>query len=145
MVTDSGVSVVIPAYNAAQTLAETLESALAQTYRAIEVLVIDDGSTDETAAIVERYAAQDGRVRLLRNAENAGVSCARNRGVRAAVYPWIAFLDSDDRWRPEKLERQLTAVQRHPACALCFTSTAYTDEAGRRLSYILQSPPRVTY
>lgn len=101
------VSVVIPAYNAEETLAKTLESVLQQTVPAGEIIVVDDGSRDATCTVVEQFGE---RVRLIRQ-ENAGPSAARNHGIREARYGWIALLDADDTWFPEKLEAQL------PHCA----------------------------
>lgn len=109
----SEVSVVIPAYNAAATLPTTLCSVQAQTLRDIEILVVDDGSTDETAEIAEAAAALDTRVRVIRQ-ENAGVAGARNAGVAVSTARWIAPLDADDLWHPEKLERQLRAAREAP-------------------------------
>jgi glycosyltransferase involved in cell wall biosynthesis len=97
------VSVIIPAYNAAAHVDRTIESALAQTCAPREILVIDDGSTDNTAGVVSRYPAP---VRLLRQA-NGGPGAARNRGAREAKGEWLALLDADDVWLPHKLERQL--------------------------------------
>jgi glycosyltransferase involved in cell wall biosynthesis len=97
------VSVIIPAYNAEPFVAETVESVLHQTYQDLEIIVVDDGSTDRTAAALEEFGD---RVRVLRQA-NAGVAAARNAGVRMASGSWIAFLDADDLWLPHKLERQL--------------------------------------
>ncbi len=97
------VSVIIPAYNAERFLRETVDSALNQTYRDTEVLVIDDGSTDETPGILDAYGD---RIRVLRQA-NQGRAAACNAGVETARGEWIAFLDADDLWLPEKLERQM--------------------------------------
>jgi len=141
----SGISVVIPAYNAERTLREALESALAQTLSPVEILVIDDHSDDNTAAVAEEYCLRDSRVRLICNEDNIGVSASRNRAVKEAVGEWIAFLDSDDRWRGDKLERQLTAVEKFPECAICFTATAYVGDAGQQTDYVLHAPARVTY
>lgn len=102
----STVSVVIPAYNASRTLGETLRSAMAQTHAELEILVVDDGSTDETVQVAEELAALDGRIRLLRQA-NAGVAAARNAGIAASSGEFIAPLDADDLWHPAKIERQL--------------------------------------
>jgi glycosyltransferase involved in cell wall biosynthesis len=97
-------SVIIPAYNSAATLDLAIESAAAQTIPPAEIIVVDDGSTDDTAAVASRHSPL---VRLIRQA-NAGAGAARNTGVRASSGEWIAFLDADDTWLPEKLERQLT-------------------------------------
>lgn len=106
------VSVVIPAFNAQRFLARTLASALAQTYKNIEVLVIDDGSTDDTRSIIEEFAASDGRVRSIRT-QNRGVALARNLGIQNARGSYIAFLDADDLWHPTKIERQVEAIDVH--------------------------------
>ena len=117
------VSVITPAFNAARFLADTIQSVRNQTYRDWELLVVDDGSTDATVAIVERFAAEDSRIRLLQQA-NAGPSAARNRGMHAARGDYFAFLDSDDQWLPEFLEHQLDVFARYPDTALV-TANAY--------------------
>ncbi len=114
---ESTVSVVVPTFNRRELVASALASVRAQTRPADEVLLVDDGSTDGTAAMVEERFPE---VRLLRQ-ENAGVSAARNRGVRAAKGRWVAFLDSDDEWLPAKLERQLAALAADPESRLCHT------------------------
>lgn len=97
------VSVIIPAYNAADCVGRAIESALAQTYPPLEILVVDDGSKDNTAEVVARYPAP---VRLIRQA-NGGTGAARNRAAREARGSWLAWLDADDSWEPTKLERQV--------------------------------------
>ena len=109
------ISVVIPAYNAAGFIAETIASAQAQTYAPLEVIVVDDGSVDDTA----RVAAALG-CRVIRQA-NGGVCAARNAGILAANGNWIALLDHDDIWLPTKLERQVAAAQRCPDVSLIAT------------------------
>jgi glycosyltransferase involved in cell wall biosynthesis len=104
------VSVVIPAYNASATLDETLRSVRSQTHRALEIILVDDGSTDDTGAIARRHAAIDDRVRVLAQ-HNAGLAAARNEGWRRARSELIAFLDADDLWAPTKIERQVQAMQ----------------------------------
>jgi glycosyltransferase involved in cell wall biosynthesis len=105
------VSVVIPAYNAAATLDETLQSVRSQTHRALEIIVVDDGSTDDTRAIAERHAAVDNRVQVFTQ-DNAGVAAARNAGWRRARSHLIAFVDADDLWAPTKIERQIDTLRR---------------------------------
>lgn len=114
MTADSRVSVIVPAYNAARWIGRTLHNVLQQTHRDIEVLVVDDGSRDDTARIVEQHARADGRIRLLTQA-NAGVSAARNLGLRQAAGAYVAPLDADDLWHPTKLEKQLTCLAAQPA------------------------------
>jgi glycosyltransferase involved in cell wall biosynthesis len=106
------VSVIIPTYNRADLLPRALNSVLQQTFVDFEVLVVDDGSTDKTAALMAKYQERDDRVRYLDQPQNAGVSAARNRGLREARGVFMAFLDSDDEWLPYKLERQVALFQR---------------------------------
>lgn len=103
------VSVVIPAYNAAATLDETLRSVRSQTHRALEIIVVDDGSTDHTRLVAEHHAATDDRVQIICQA-NAGVAAARNTGWNRARSELIAFIDADDLWAPTKIERQVQAL-----------------------------------
>ena len=109
------VSVIMPAYNAETTLPQAVDSALRQTEPRLEVLVIDDASTDGTAAVAEELAARDSRVRLLRSPENRGPAAARNRGLAAAEGAWIALLDADDEFAPERLETLLATGDSHGA------------------------------
>ncbi|TQQ82509.1 glycosyltransferase [Halonotius roseus] len=102
------VSVIIPTYNRDEILPRAVDSALAQTVADIEVLVVDDGSSDGTQAVVE--AIEDSRVRYLAHDTNRGVSAARNTGITAASGEYVAFLDSDDEWLPRKLDRQLSVL-----------------------------------
>jgi glycosyltransferase involved in cell wall biosynthesis len=110
------VSVVIPAFNAAPYLRETIRSALAQTHRPAEIIVVDDGSTDATASIANRFGS---RVRVI-SRDHAGIGAARNAGVRAARGELIAFLDADDVWEPEKLARQVQLLAANPTLDLVF-------------------------
>lgn len=110
------VSVIIPAYNAEAYLAETIESARAQTFRSFEILVIDDGSSDNSADVAERFTPQ---VRVLRK-KNGGPASARNLGIRESSGKYIAFLDSDDLWMPDKLARQVAYFESHPAVGLLY-------------------------
>lgn len=103
------VSVIIPTYNRARYVTEAIDSVLAQTYQDYEVIVIDDGSTDNTREVLEPYMD---RIRYIRQ-ENAGVSAARNRGIGEAQGQWLAFLDSDDIWLPEKLESHTAFIVEH--------------------------------
>jgi glycosyltransferase involved in cell wall biosynthesis len=125
------VSVVIPAYDASATIGETLLSVRSQTYRMLEILVIDDGSTDGTADIVSAHAASDSRIRLVRQ-KNCGVAAARNRGIEEAAAGLVAFVDADDLWAPHKVEKQIAALRKEgPSVALVYTWFAYIDAASR--------------
>jgi glycosyltransferase involved in cell wall biosynthesis len=124
------VSVVIPAYNAAATLDETLHSVRTQTHRALEIIVVDDGSTDTTRALAERHAAADGRLRVLHQA-NAGVAAARNTGWQHARSDLIAFVDADDLWAPTKIDKQLRALLAGgERCGLAYCWMSRIDAAG---------------
>lgn len=101
-------SVVIPTFNRAHVLGRAIESVLGQTYHDLELIVVDDGSVDDTEAIVGKIT--DTRLRYVRQPKNRGVSAARNRGIEEARGEWLAFLDSDDLWLPQKLERQFAAL-----------------------------------
>jgi glycosyltransferase involved in cell wall biosynthesis len=120
------VSVIIPAYNAAAYIGQALESAFAQTFQDFEVLVVDDGSTDETASIVASFGD---RVNYLRQ-DNAGSAKARNLGIRKSRGLFIAFLDADDLWLPDKLARQVALMREQPEVGMVFTKHINFDETG---------------
>lgn len=122
------VSVIIPSYNCELYIAETLESILDQTFRGIEIIVVDDGSTDKTRQIVASYGAP---VRIITQS-NAGVCAARNRGIREAAGQYICLMDHDDYWFPEKLALQLEQMHRHPEVGLVYSTFAWwnPDENG---------------
>jgi glycosyltransferase involved in cell wall biosynthesis len=131
------VSVIVPAYNASGTIAATVDSVLAQTFDDFELLVIDDGSTDDTAEIVARR--DDPRINCVRT-ENGGVSVARNRGLDIARGTYVAFLDADDAWRPRKLERQRGALTDSLDAGLCFAATEHADDELRPVA--MHAAPR---
>jgi glycosyltransferase involved in cell wall biosynthesis len=120
------VSVVIPAYNSAQYLGEAVQSIFDQTFDNYEIIVVDDGSTDNTRELVESYG---GRIRYVRQ-ENGGASKARNRGIAEARGTYIAFLDADDCWEPEKLEKQINILESNPNLGMVFTDAVGFDENG---------------
>lgn len=112
------VSVIVPTYNRAHLLPECLDSILSQSFRDFEIVVIDDGSTDNTKALVNSYIARfEGKIRYFYQ-RNMGAAAARNRGIKVAAGELIAFCDSDDAWLPGKLERQVAALTANPACAM---------------------------
>ena len=121
-------SVVIPAYNVEPFIEAAVRSALAQTLEDLEVIVVDDGSKDATAARVEQIA--DPRLRQIRQ-RNAGLAGARNSGIKAARGRYVGFLDGDDLWFREKAERQITAMEQDPTLGLTFSYSQYIDEAGQ--------------
>jgi glycosyltransferase involved in cell wall biosynthesis len=118
------ISIVIPLYNRADYIERALQSVQHQTYSRYEIIVVDDGSTDNGASLVEAW--NDPRLRLIRQA-NAGVSVARNRGVEEARYAWIAFLDADDKWEPELLETLSRAVAQHPSVIAAFANYRHSQ------------------
>src|SRR5690242_13247080 len=115
------VSVIIPTYNGTAFLRETIDSALAQTYPAVEVIVVDDGSTDDTAAVIAEYGD---RIKGIAQA-NSGTSAARNTGIRASSGDYIAFLDHDDLWAPIKLARQMRVLRDHPELGMVYAGIRF--------------------
>jgi glycosyltransferase involved in cell wall biosynthesis len=123
------VSVVIPCYNAMATLPQTIASAARQTERDIEIIVVDDGSTDRSTALVEKLAEADPRIKLMTQA-NGGVSAARNAGIGAARARLIALLDSDDLWAPDHLETHVRRMQAEPRLGISFSPARFIDTTG---------------
>lgn len=120
------VSIITPSWNCAKFLEETIESIQAQTYSNWELLFQDDCSTDDTCEIVLRMAAKDSRIKYACNLQNSGAAITRNNAIRRAKGRWVAFLDSDDLWLPEKLERQLDFMARN---GYAFTYHEYSEIA----------------
>lgn len=137
------VMVIMPAFNAEATVAGAMDSVLKQTYSNWELLVIDDCSTDGTASVVKEYAAKDPRIHYMKNNSNLGVAASRNKGVLSADSSWIAFLDSDDMWAPEKLEKQMKQKEQYPDGVLFFTASGFMNADGARLDYVLHVPETV--
>lgn len=122
------VSVVMPVYNAAAYLEHAVQSVLTQTHRDVEVVAVNDGSTDESGSLLDRLAASDARVRVF-HAENAGPSAARNVALREIRGAYVAFLDADDWFLPPKLERQVAALEDHPDDDLVYSDYQEYDSA----------------
>lgn len=123
------VSVVIPAYNAAWCIRRAVDSVLAQDFRDLELIVVDDGSSDATAEVLATYGSA---LTLVRQA-NGGLSNARNRGITQARGSYIAFLDADDWWQPSKLSRQASLLDNRPDLLFCSTTTSVVTPEGRHL------------
>ena len=127
---DKLVSVIVPVYNAARFLPEAVESVLGQSYKNLELILVDDGSTDGSYALAKSYEERDGRVCVIRNEKNCGVAQTRNRGIAAASGDYIALLDSDDVWVEDKLERQLHLLEESRA-QIAYCSYDFIDEQGK--------------
>jgi glycosyltransferase involved in cell wall biosynthesis len=129
------ITVLIPAYNEASRIGAAIESVLGQTHRPSEILVIDDGSTDQTAAIAAGYPG----VRVI-SQENAGISSARNHGFRAATGDWIALLDADDLWLPDRLEWLIRATQMYPYVHFGFSDFTVQEDGRQSRPNLLRTP-----
>ncbi len=136
------VTVLMPVYNAARHVREAIESVLAQTHRDFEFLIVDDGSTDQSAAIVAAY--RDSRIRLIRSPRNEGLSAALNRGLAQAQGELIARQDADDRSHPQRIERQVQALERRADVALIGCQANAIDEGGRPLADVERSQDEVS-
>jgi glycosyltransferase involved in cell wall biosynthesis len=132
------ISLIIPAYNAEEYLADAIQSALGQTQCAKEILVVDDGSTDRTADVAASFGAP---VRILRQ-ENLGVSAARNLGIRSASCPWLAFLDSDDVMAPDRLEVQQQAFSSRPELEIALGMQIFFSGKQWSPSLVIDQPER---
>lgn len=138
------VSIITPLFNSSNYIAKTIESVLAQTYTNWEMLITDDCSTDDGPSIVERYAAKDPRIRLLRLNANGGPGVARNNSLKEARGRYIAMLDSDDRWLPNKLERQLDFMK-SGGYGIVYSSYYLCAEDNDSINGIVVSPARIGY
>lgn len=138
------VSIITPAYNSSRHLAGTIESVLAQTYGDWEMIIADDASTDPTRSIVRRYSTEDDRIRLLVLPQHKGPAEARNAAIDAARGRYIAFLDSDDLWHPQKLEKQIRFMEQH---GHAFTFTSYQRIRGRQAQKmnVVPAPRHIHY
>ena len=132
------ISVVIPLYNKEKQIAHTIQSVFNQTFQDFEVVIVDDGSTDESAAEVEKFC--DSRIRLIHQ-ENAGVAAARNRGIEEAKGDLIAFLDADDEWKPEYLATQYHLSQKYPDCNVFACNYEFRNIEGKVTPTIIRKLP----
>lgn len=138
------VSIIMPAYNSARTLEDAASSVLEQTYENIELLIADDDSSDDTSEICQALASKDSRVHVITNTSNQGALKTRLKAVKEAKGEWIAFLDSDDLWKPDKLSKQL-ALRDDTGCDLVYTGSSFIDENGRPFEWIMHVPERIQY
>lgn len=138
------ISIIMAAYNTEKTIEQAINSVSSQTYTNFELLVVNDCSKDRTVELVKDIVAKDSRVRLISNVKNSGVSYTRKHGLEEAKGDWIAILDSDDAWEPEKLEKQIV-LQRKTNADLLFTGSAFMDSEGHPIDWCLHAPKEVTY
>ena len=138
------VTIVTPMYNSMATIKNTIASVQAQTYSTWEMIIVDDCSTDGCAAYVEQCAKADGRIRLLHHQKNCGIAKARNTAMQHAKGRYVAFLDSDDLWLPQKLEKQISFMKEYDA-AVSHTACEVVDGNGKKTGKIRHVPLKVTY
>ena len=138
------VSIVVPVYNAERFLAETIELVQKQTYQNWELILVDDCSSDQSAAIVRQYAKDDARIRLIEQDANSGAAKSRNLGIMQANGRYLCFLDADDIWVSKKLARELAFMQEKNA-AFVFTGYEFADAEGEGLGKIVHVPETITY
>jgi glycosyltransferase involved in cell wall biosynthesis len=127
------VTTVIPVFNRAALLREAVDSVLAQTYRPIEIVIVDDGSTDDTAAVADELARAHAEIIRVIHQQNGGVGAAREAGRVAARGEFLQYLDSDDLLLPSRFERLVAALDAHPDCGIAYGRTRYRDEEGREI------------
>lgn len=138
------VSIITPSWNVASLIGETIDSVQAQTFGDWELLIADDCSTDQTAAVVEALAMSDPRIKLIRQPRNGGPALARQAAIDQATGRFIAFLDSDDLWLPTKLERQI-AFSREKRAALTYTAFRRINETGSVTGRLIEVPASLSY
>lgn len=138
------ISVIMPTFRAAATIRDSIESVLAQTEENWELIIVDDAGGDETGEIAEAFADSDNRIRVLTNPENKGIAASRNAAIAEARGEFLAFLDSDDFWREDKLEKQTHLMERENA-VISYTATSYVNVAGQASKYTLAAAERLTH
>lgn len=144
------ISIIVPVYNAMQFLGETVSCVQAQRYGKWELLLVDDCSTDGSGEFIRRLCAEDERIRLIRQEENSGAAKARNRGVAEAQGRYLCFLDADDLWLPDKLEKELEFLKKMQRdidrnAGFVFTGYEFAGEDGTGLGKIVHVPERISY
>ncbi|MCM1186411.1 MAG: glycosyltransferase [Lachnoclostridium sp.] len=140
------ISIIVPVYQVENYIVETMDCVCAQTYENWELLLVEDCGGDNCAKIIENYARNkgDSRIRLLCQTSNMGAARARNRGLKEAKGRYIAYLDADDLWTPEKLERELTYLKEKEA-AFVFTGYEFADQYGNGTGKVVRVPERLNY
>lgn len=135
----------MPCFNTATTIAGSIAAVLGQSYASLELIVLDDGSSDDTVAIARRFASADSRLKLVVSARNRGVARMRNIGTRLARGKWIAFCDSDDVWLPQKLELQLQLAGQRKGVNLLYSAVYYSRERNPEARQLVKLLPDATY
>lgn len=138
------VSIIMPTYNCAKFIEESIESVLSQTYKNWELIIVDDCSNDNTEDIVKRYCETDDRIKYLKLDVNSGAAIARNKGIEQARGKYIAFLDSDDLWMDGKLEKQISFMEENNYNFTC-TDYMQIDESGKPNGVIIKCKKKVDY
>lgn len=141
---DKLVSIIVPVYNAGKFIDETIQTVRSQTYNCWELILVDDGSTDDGREKIEKWCKEDERLRLIVQEKNEGAARARNTGIENASGRYIAFLDADDIWRPQKLEKELEFMEEKGA-AFAFTAYEFADEEGYETNQWVNVPPTLSY
>lgn len=138
------VSIITPSYNAANFILDTIRSVQSQSYKNWEMIIVDDCSQDNTVEIIEKERFEDHRIKLIRLEKNGGPAHARNQAILASEGRYLAFLDSDDLWLPQKLEKQISFMNHHH---IFFSYTAYRimEEDGKETDVVFQMPPQIRY
>ena len=131
------VSIIMPSYNTAQYIAETIQSVINQTYQNWELIIVDDCSSDDTDIVVGKI--KDPRIKYIKNQRNSGAAVSRNRALRMANGRWVAFLDSDDLWKPEKLEKQIGFMTKKK-CYFSYTDYEEIDADGNKTNVFVTGP-----
>lgn len=138
------VSIITPSYKSERFISETLESVLAQTYQNWEIIIVDDVSPDNSNKIIEDYCKKDKRIKFIRLEKNSGPAVARNKAIEEAKGRYIAFLDADDLWKPEKLEKQIKFMQEKD-CALSYSAYETMSEEGILQNKCINPPLKISY
>lgn len=140
------ISIIVPVYQVEKYIWETIDCVRCQTYPHWELLLVEDCGRDQSLQLIEQYQkkARDERIRLIRQLSNQGAALSRNRGLKEAKGRYIAYLDADDLWPPEKLERQL-AFLKEKSAAFSFTGYEFADESGRSTGKVVSVPHQLTY
>lgn len=144
MTNDKLVSIIIPVYNASRFLEETINSIQEQTYSNWEAIFIDDCSSDNSYNLIKKYQKEDKRIKLIKNKTNSGAAVSRNNGIDHAEGDYLCFLDADDKWHPEKLEKQINFMQ-ELNCEFSFTGYQFANEKCNPNGKIVSVPDKINY